>query len=83
VLAAFVDLGKQLGDCASLCPRYFLQLTPEGIFEADARRVGTNFHRMFYDCGFHWLALMQPISHGEGEQYSVGDALPIEETNSR
>ena len=37
-----VDLGNQFRDRPSFRPRYFVQVTPEGIFEADARPVATN-----------------------------------------
>ena len=67
VLAAPVDLGNQFRDRPSLCPRYFVQVTPEGIFEADARPVVTNADGTFYNCGLHGFALMQPIWYGEGK----------------
>jgi hypothetical protein len=40
-------------------------VTPEGIFEADTRLVFADNDGTFDDCGLHWLALMQQISHGE------------------
>ena len=59
--AAPLDLLNQFRVRASSCTRYVLQVTPEGIFEADARLVSTNDDGTFYDCGLHWLVLIQPI----------------------
>jgi hypothetical protein len=82
VLAAPLDLLNQFRDRGSLCTRYVPQLTPEGIFEADARSVSTNDDGTFYDCGLHCLVLIQPII-GIKVEYLRWCVLPIEETNSR
>jgi hypothetical protein len=67
-----------------LRPRYFLQVTPKGIFEADARPVATNDDGTFYNCGFQWLPLfLLPISVWRGRAVLRWRVLPIEETNSR
>ena len=71
LLACVVDLRDQVRHRRSLAMSDFFQLTPEGIFQADAGLVSTNDDGAFDNRRFHWAPLCSPRS-------SYTDSAPLE-----
>ena len=76
-------MGNQFRNRPSFRARYFPQLTPEGVFEADTRFVAADNDRTFYDSGLHLVALMQTNFARRRRVVLRWRVLPIEETNLR
>ena len=53
LFARVVDLSDQCRQRHMLAMRDCFQVSPEGIFKADAGLVSTNYDGTFYDSGFH------------------------------
>ena len=63
LFARLVDLSDQCRQRHMLGMRYFFQGSPEGLFNADASLVSTNYDGTFNDRGFHWSPRTPPARY--------------------